>query len=498
MRWLFKWFSSPPPQPSVVPKGKSKTLYIALSKARQNTVERKRFPIKPPDLPPGVVPTGKKAAIAMDSGSNASVYQYAAAYRGDGAEGFPGYPYLAALATRAEYRAFASTLATELTREWITINSTETADDSSKQKITEITQELTRLGLQNVIKEIAAHDSYFGRGQIFVDIAGQDRSKPLILSEKTVKKDSVRSIKAVEPMWITPSSYNALDPAAPDFYVPSRYFMLGREVHASRLLIVITRPVPDLFKPAFNFSGMSMSQLAEPYVDNWLRTRQAVSDLINNFSIVNLKTKMGDVLQGGDEEGPEHDGTTLFQRVDLFEAGRSNKGVMLTDKETEELEVLSSPLGGLSELQAQAQEHMCSVSTQPAIKLTGISPSGLNASSDGEIRVWHERVSALQESDYRQPIEIVLKLAQLNLYGVIDPDITFTFNPLYQMTDAELAKIRADDAQAAGVYIDRGVIAPDEERERLARDTESGYQGLDLSREIEIENENPEGEGDDE
>lgn len=487
MPWFSRWFSSPPPPPSVIPKEKGNGLYSALQKALQKP-ERKHYPIKPPVIPNGVIPKDKKTeVIGMDE---ASVYDYARAYTNGGIEGFPGYPYLAALATRAEYRAFASTLATELTREWITLNSSQTDDDNTKQKITEITQELTRLGLQSVIKKIAEHDSYFGRGQIFINIKEQDRSKPLILDKRTVKVGSLLAIKAVEPMWTTPSSYNAIDPAAADFYEPSTWFMLGNQVHASRLLTIITRPVPDLFKPAFNFSGMSMSQLAEPYVDNWLRTRQSVSDLINNFSIVNLATSMEQVLQG------EEDGTELFQRADLFTAGRSNKGVMLTDMEREELNMLNAPLGGLHELQAQAQEHMCSVSTQPAIKLTGISPSGLNASSEGEIKVWYDRVSALQESDYRKPIEIVIKLAQLNLYGEIDPDITFTFNPLYQMTDKELADIRNANATAAGAYIDRGVLSAQEERERIARDPESGYQGIDID--AVIEDLNPEGEEEDE
>jgi phage-related protein (TIGR01555 family) len=263
--------------------------------------------------------------------------------------------------------------------------------------------------------------------------------------------------------------------------------MLGKEVHASRMMTMITRELPDILKPAFNFSGMSLSQLAEPYVDNWLRTRQSVSDLINNFSITALKTSMGQVLQGGD--GPDADGTDLFERADLFTAGRSNKGLMLLDKDSEELVQVNTPLGGLHELQAQAQEQMCSVSRTPAIILTGISPSGLNASSEGEISTFEDWNAALQEAYDREPIETVLKVLQLSMYGEIDPDITFAFVPLRQMTKKELAEIRTADSTTAGTYIDRGVISPEEERERLARDPDSGYQGLDMSLEIATPNE---------
>ena len=254
--------------------------------------------------------------------------------------------------------------------------------------------------------------------------------------------------------------------------------MLGREVHASRLMTIVTRPMPDIMKPAFNFAGISLSQLAEPYVNNWLRTRQSVADLINNFSITAIATDMNQALNGG--EGDDVD--PILARANLFTAMRSNNGLMLFDKEREELMQLNVPLGGLHELQAQSQEHMCTVSRIPAIILTGISPSGLNASSEGEIRVFYDWVSAQQEAYWREPLETILKVVQLSLFGEISPDIELAFNPLHQITEKEAAEVRYQNAQTAEIYIASGIVSAEEERERLARDVESGYQSLDISR----------------
>ena len=44
---------------------------------------------------------------------------------------------------------------------------------------------------------------------------------------------------------------------------------------------------------------------------------------------------------------------------------------------------------------------MCSVSGQPLVKFTGITPNGLNASSDGEIRVFYDDIHAEQEAVFR-------------------------------------------------------------------------------------------------
>lgn len=467
---------------------KSHGISLAARKAGIPDVRPPRWPIRPPVLRPGVVPAGKKAQVAMDS----AAYEYArlamdapASWYGNSMYmygdigGFPGYPYLMMLALRAEYRNIASGLATELTREWITLNSSETAGEKTKTKVTELTQEFERLGIQQIIRLAAEQDAFYGSGQILIDLKDHDVTTPLVLDKRTIEKGTLKQFRVVEPVWTTPLMYNALDPSRPDFYKPSSWWVMGQHWDATRMLIIITRWVPDILKPAFNFSGISLSQLIEPYVNNWLRARQSVSDLINNFSIVVLKTAMDQVLSGGD------DGTDLFSRIKLFTATRSNKGVMALDKEREELEQIAVPISGLSELQAQAQEQMYSCARMPTVIASGIAPAGLNTSSEGEISLWENWIRAQQEAYYRVPINMMLRIVQLSLYGEVDPDITFAFNPLRQMTRKEQSEIQVNESVRAGNLIDRQIIDAQEERERIARDPDSGYQGLDLNKTIE-------------
>ena len=452
---------------------------------------RPHYPLRAPVIPEGVVPRGQPVAVAMD-GQNAVAYDAAklamdavptfgsGLYAYSNIEGFPGYQYLMLLALRVEYRNMATALASERTRKWIKINSTSADDDAkTKEKITAIEQEFTRLGVQNIIRKQIEDDAFYGTGQILINIKGADLQTPLVLDPRTVKKGSLESLKNVDPIWTTPLMYNALYPSRPDFYKPTSWWVMGEHWDATRMIIMVSRPVPDIFKPGFNFSGLSLSQLVEPYVNNWLRTRQSVSDLVNNFSIVVLKTAMDQVLAGGD------DGTNLFARIKLFTMTRSNKGLMALDKDREELEQLAVPLGGLHELQSQAQEQMCSASREPCVVMTGITPSGFGNVAEGEIRIWYDWIHSQQEAHDRIPIGTMLKLVQLSLFGEIDPDIAFDFVPLYQMTELELSTMRNNDSIRAGNYIDRGVLDAAEERERIARDPDSGYQGIDVEREIE-------------
>ncbi|WP_179287738.1 anti-CBASS protein Acb1 family protein, partial [Enterococcus faecalis] len=126
----------------------------------------------------------------------------------------------------------------------------------------------------------------------------------------------------------------------------------------SRFLTFTRHPVPDMLKPAYAFGGQSYTQLAKPYVDNWLRTRQSVSDVTSAFSQMVLATDMGSALTGGT-------GAELYGRVDMFNRTRDNRGTMVINKDSEELTNVTTPLSGLEALQAQSQEQLSSVARIP-------------------------------------------------------------------------------------------------------------------------------------
>jgi hypothetical protein len=432
-----------------------------------------------PDLPPGVAPEGA-ADMAMDYGGQTfSSWAWSNNIQGIGCGlFFPGYPYLAELAQRSEYRAPTETISKEMTRKWIVFQSTGKGD--KEEKIKQIEDAFKRFKVRESFRRVAGLDGFFGRGQIYIDIKGQENARdvPLLIGPETIKKGDLNALTVIEPMWTTPVVWNAMDPTASDFYRPTTWYVLGRKTDATRLMTFISREVPDLLKPSYNFGGVSMSQLIEPYVMRWLGTVQSVNNLIRNFSILFLQTNMLSVLQG-------ENASDLIRRAQLFTQTRDNQGFFLTDKDTELLGQLAVPLSGLDHLQSQAQEHMAAPTHIPLVVLTGITPSGLNASSDGEIEVFHNFVNSSQEALFTDHLDKVLQLIQLNEFGFIDPDIDYDYVLLKEVDGEALARIRKSDGEAAAVYINAGVIDPQEERERLAYDPDSGYEGLDIEKVIE-------------
>ena len=340
-----------------------------------------------------------------------------------------------------------------------------------------------RLRVRDLFRQAAIHDGEFGRGQLYIDVGTSEdtpeQATPLVLSTRKIGKGKLLGFRAIEPVWTYPSAYQASDPLRPDYYVPQAWYVNGRKIHASRLLTFIGRPLPDLLKPAYNFSGLSLSQMAKPYIDNWLRTRQSVSDLVQSFSIVGLKTDMSALLAAGGSE-------QMAMRAELFNAIRDNRGLFMLDKGSansspEEFFNVVIPLGGLDHLQAQAQEQQSAVSGIPLVVLLGITPSGLNASSDGEMRAWENTVHAEQEGLFRGPIEHVVKCVQLSLFGAIDPNIRIRFEPLLTPSEQEQVAIEKMKADLHAVNIGQGIVSAEEAREATAADENSLYHGIDLS-----------------
>jgi phage-related protein (TIGR01555 family) len=440
---------------------------LAATLAQPENAEFRRQ-IKAPALPPGVVPAKPPAEyVALDSAANNALYGWMNGQPGFCGLGFPGYTYLAELSQRSEYRAPAETMAKEMTRAWFKFTG------ADEEKLKELSDAFEEFGVQQHFRQLAATDGFFGRAQLYIQIKGQEsdvrRALPLLYEPETIKKGSLLGFKPIEPIWTTPYMYNSNDPTRADFYKPEAWYVMGKKTHASRLLTFVSRPVPDILKPAYNFSGMSLSQLIEPYVVRWLKTVDSVNRLVSNFSVSGIATNLQATL------ADDSSGNELMKRAQLFNQLRDNRGMMMLDKDTEEFFQFNTPLSGLSELQAQAQEHMAAPTHIPLVKLTGATPDGLNASSEGEIKVFYDHVASEQESVFDAHLTTVLKVVQLHLWGEIDEDIKFEWVPLDSPTDKELSEMRKADADAGTGYINAGVITGDEERERLRNDPNSGY-----------------------
>jgi hypothetical protein len=319
-------------------------------------------PVFAPSAPmPGVVPEGAPT-MAMDSAvgnsTNWAADQLLAAYYADGMS-FLGYPLLAELAQRGEYRRLSEVIATEMTREWIELKSS--SDEDKSLEINALEDEIKRLGVQDAFRRLAEQDGFFGRAHLYIDLGTTDTPDELktpighgrdLISQAKIRKGGLKALRTVEAVWTYPIDYNASDPLRPDWYKPQSWFVMGKMIHATRLLTLVGREVPDLLKPAYMFGGLPLSQMAKTYIDKWTQTRDSVADLIRSFSTAVMLTDLTAMLNNGGQQ-------IVQNRADLYNFFRDNRALLILNKETEEFQNISTPLAGLDALQAQSQEHIC-------------------------------------------------------------------------------------------------------------------------------------------
>lgn len=449
-------------------------------------------PFQLPTPAKGVLPPGNKG-MAADSQITSAFANAMVGIWGEGLQ-FYGYPYLAELTQRPEYRRPSETIAMEMTRKWIKfVTSGEEDAPASDAPIVEAVVKITqkskdaklkklddafkRLKIREAFRRGAEQDGFFGRSHIYIDTGDTDNrpelETPLIIDKRKIRKGGLKRLQNVEPMWAYPSAYNSSDPLRPDYFTPTSWWVMGKQIHSSRLIRFCAREVPDILKPAYSFGGLSLSQILKPYVDNWLQTRQSVNGMIHTYSTMVLKTNMAAVLQGGGAD-------SLVSRAQLYNLTRDNRGLQMVDKETEEVENISAPLTDLPLLQAQSQEHMAAVTGIPITILLGITPSGLNASSEGEIRTFYAWIEDMQEAIFRDPLQRLLEIVQISEFGEIDPNIGFEFEPLWASSEVEEADIDDKKSQTAERYVNMGAVAPEEVRKVLVNAPESPYAGLDV------------------
>lgn len=427
---------------------------------------------KPYQPPVGVLPPDvKKAPVAMDSCNSIAPWANTdPMFYG----GFIGYPILTMMAQSGDYRNVPETNALEMTREWGAIKVKGDGDENTSKKIQLLTEEFERLKVRDLVRKHIENEGIFGMSHLFIKIKGQDDKTDIPLVLENVPRDSLEGFILVEPIHTSPSAFNASDFTSADFYKPISWYILGKNVHQDRLLTLVTRPVNDLLKPNYNFGGVSWIQIMKPYVERFQRDTDSISDLISKFSLTALKTNMETILAGGKEGASQ-----LMLRTQMLNQFRDNLNTLLMDMEGEELVQINTPLTGLVDLWSKSQELMAMPSHTPLVKLTGITPSGLNASSDGEIRVYNDWIASLQNAFILPQVMQILRIMQMSLFGEVDDNIVFEFASLHQLDDNEKADVNLKKAQTAQILIDSGVISQEDERTRIAQDEDSGYGHID-------------------
>lgn len=304
-------------------------------------------------------------------------------------------------------------------------------------------------------------------------LSGRELEEPLDLNRMSMKR--FRGFRHIDPINCVAVQVNTVNPAAGDYMQPSIWYVIGLgAVHRSHFL-KFEANIPELpMRPLTLYFGMPLTQLIKQDVANSNLASQGLANLMNRFRFTYLKA---------DESSFTTENAKCFKdRLNFMSFVQDNFGVCPI-KTTEDVMQLTTSLAGMAE---NVEEFYLLISAKtdiPYTELMGKSAEGMNATGSGDRRKWYDKCRSIQES---------VKNNLLFMYGIvagIDSGkfvkfTDFTFNPLEEATEKELAENIKSYAEVASALVSLGA-KQDEVFEWLKQFKQFNLDGLSFDTETE-------------
>ena len=231
-------------------------------------------------------------------------------------------------------------------------------------------------------------------------------------------------------------------------------------VHYSRILRMDWNVLPPRWQNFNQGWGDPLIQTIYDELRNYSaafsHTASMMEDFVNGvLKIPNLAVIMAS--QCGDEQ--------VIKRLNILNLGRSTANMMVIDGD-ETFEKLTTNVSGVADLLDRFMLALSAVTRIPVSLLFGRSAAGLNATGDNDVRNFYDAVKQAQESKLRGVLEKLVRYIMISKDGPFngkEPDQwSIQFVPLWQNTEEQEALTRKLVAETDAMYIDRGVITPEE------------------------------------
>ena len=405
---------------------------------------------------------------------------------------FIGYGNLQNIAQNGMIRACVQTVADDITRKWIELIERNEADDNQQNEdfISKLQNlQLKKYRLQKLFHEAAVMTGYMGGAFIFIDTGadGSDLELPLAINSNNAELTNNENLKfkVIDPVNVTPGSYNSINPLKDDYMTPSMWWVLGQRVHASRLIALYDNEPPTLLKPAYNFLGIPQAQILWDYVLHWNECREATAKLLTKFTLLVMQTDTDAVFGSPD-------GLQQFElKMQALQHYRNNDSVFVCDKTDENVSNVQASLAGCTDIVRQSLEMIAAINRTPAVKLLGISPSGFNATGQSDITNYYDYIHSKQELR-RDAIAKCLNCIQLAEFGEINSSVDFDFIELSSDNESSQALTAQTRVNMLATLQDRQVISAEEARQAVKTDKTTRLTFLSDEMPPDLEQENTE------
>lgn len=253
---------------------------------------------------------------------------------------------------------------------------------------------------------------------------------------------------------------------SPNYGLPKMYLVTDARtgksfyVHHSRVLRCDWNELTPRWTRDNDSWGDPVMQTIYEELKNYSTTFANCGTLVQDF--VNHVLKIPDLANILSSECGDSD---VQNRINILNMSKSIMNTMVIDSE-ESYEKVTTNINGISELLDRFMLSLSSVTAIPVTLLFGRAPAGLNATGENDVRNFYDMIKQKQECKLRPMLEKLIKIIFLSkdyaFAGVEPEDWKLEFTPLWQNSEEQEATIRRTIAETDAIYIDRGVLDPEE------------------------------------
>jgi phage-related protein (TIGR01555 family) len=314
------------------------------------------------------------------------------------------------------------------------------SDETDPEQLADLNDELTdedRLDALAVYHRALIWEQLFGGAAILI---GAEDGRPVDEPLDVGAVERVHFLLDLDPREVQPHQ-SALSLQPSHYRVQVGTYL--RTVHRSRLVLFKGLPLPRRERQRRQGWGASRIERAwdviRQYHASWAAANHAMID--SSQAVYKIKG-LADMIIAGQE-------SVIRARVALTNMMRSLARAIILDKDHEEFERKDSNMTGMADVLEQRYQRLAQALEMPVTVLVGMSPAGLNATGESDVRLWYDRI-AQDRGRYFTPrlgrtVDLVMRSRSGPTRGVVPRDWTIEFESLWLETEREDAEV--DDLQ---------------------------------------------------
>ncbi|WP_035198451.1 anti-CBASS protein Acb1 family protein [Agrobacterium tumefaciens] len=351
---------------------------------------------------------------------------------------------------------------------------------AEQDQIELIEAEQNRLGFWKKLLDVLIKARLWGGAALYIGTGDTNLSLPL--DPARIGKGGIKYLTVMSRRDLAAGEID--QDVMSEFYgKPSYYEVTGNSansmvrIHPSRFAIFIGADQADSFLTGGINQGWGDSVLESVYsaMKNADATAANIASLVfeANVDVFRIPEFMSSLSD------PEYS-KRLMDRFMLAATAKGINRALLLDKE-EEYERKTISFATLPDILQKFIEQYCGAVDIPVTRFMGTAPSGLGSNGDHSMSNYHDMVASKQALEITPAIYRLDECLIRSALGSRPPEIFYTWAPLEQMSEKELAEIGKMNAETAEILGRTGIFTSVELRAVVGNQlVESGfYPGLD-------------------